>query len=127
MGYEARFIGGSAGRYGAGHAWVEYFHDGKWFLVEPLFCRIGFTMPRLSTLRYEPRYSVSWDGKNLRYFAHKKTLSSVPFRKVIRLLPEYVVFWSLASLNVFFHLPRIAWNILRKKISKGHLRPALKK
>ena len=72
MGYDARFIGGSAGRYGEGHAWVEYFQDGKCFLLEPLYSRVGNTMPRLLTLRYEPRISVSWDGKTLRYFAHQK-------------------------------------------------------
>lgn len=75
MGYDARFIGGSAGRYGEGHAWVEYFQDGTCFLLEPLRWRVGFSMPRLSTLRYEPRISVSWDGKALRYFAHKKPKS----------------------------------------------------
>jgi hypothetical protein len=31
MGYDARFIGGSCGRFGEGHAWVEYFQDGKCF------------------------------------------------------------------------------------------------
>jgi predicted transglutaminase-like cysteine proteinase len=36
MGYDARFVGGSAGRYGDGHAWVEYFEDGKCFVLEPL-------------------------------------------------------------------------------------------
>ncbi len=75
MGYDARFIGGSAGRYGDGHAWVEYFHDGKCFLLGPLCCRVGYTIPRLLTLQYKPRFSVSWDGKTLRYFAHKKPQS----------------------------------------------------
>lgn len=63
MGYDARFIGGSAGRYGSGHAWVEYFQNGKCFLFEPLCCRLGYTIPRLLTLRYDPRISVSWDGE----------------------------------------------------------------
>jgi hypothetical protein len=72
MGYDVRFIVGSSGRYGEGHAWVEYFQNGKWFLLEPLFCRVGDTMPRLSTLRYEPKLSVSWDGKTLKYFAHQE-------------------------------------------------------
>ena len=40
MGYDARFIGGSAGRYGEGHAWVEYFQEGKCFLLEPLYSRV---------------------------------------------------------------------------------------
>jgi predicted transglutaminase-like cysteine proteinase len=27
LGYDARFVVGSSGRYGDGHAWVEYFED----------------------------------------------------------------------------------------------------
>jgi len=90
MGYDARFVGGSAGRYGAGHAWVEYFQDGKCFLLEPLCCRVGYTMPRLSTMRYQPRISVSWDGKTLRYFSHKKPESQVGWKTLASLIPEYI-------------------------------------
>jgi hypothetical protein len=72
MGYDARFVVGSSGRYGIGHAWVQYFQDGKCYLVESLLSRIGDRIPRLSTVRYDPKLSVSWDGKTLRYFSHKK-------------------------------------------------------
>ncbi len=116
MGYEARFIGGSAGRYGDGHAWVEYFQDGKWFLLEPLWCRVGCTIPRLSTLGYKPRISVSWDGKTLRYFSHKQPESQIEWKTLALLIPEYLVFWSWYALNILLHLPRIAWNILRLKV-----------
>lgn len=125
MGYDARFIGGSAGRYGAGHAWVEYCKDGKWFLFEPLFCRVGYTMPRLSTLRYQPRYSVSWDGKTLRYFAHKRPASSLQCSTLIRLVPEYVIFWSWVWLKLLIHSPQITWNILRRRFFKRDLPPTL--
>ena len=121
MGYDARFIGGSADRYGSGHAWVEYFQHGKWFLFEPQYCRIGYTMPRLATLRYEPRYSVSWDGKTLRYFAHKKPASGVEWSKIALLVPEYVVFWAWIWVRVFLRLPQIAWNILRRKVFNRQL------
>ena len=94
MGYDARFVGGSAGRYGDGHAWVEYFEDGKCFVLEPLCCGVGYTIPRLSTLRYEPRISVSWDGKTLRYFAHKKPASRVGWKTLALMIPEYLIFWS---------------------------------
>lgn len=40
MGYDARFIGGSSGGYGAGHAWVEYVQEGKWYLLEPQRARV---------------------------------------------------------------------------------------
>ncbi len=121
MGYDARFIGGSAGRYGDGHAWVEYFQDGKCFLLEPLCCRVGQTIPRLLTLRYEPRISVSWDGKTLRYFSHKKPASRVGWRTLGLLMPEYLAFWSWQSLKILLHLPRIAWNILRLYIFRRKL------
>jgi len=121
MGYHARFVGGSAGRYGDGHAWVEYFEDGKCFVLEPLCCGVGYTIPRLSTLRYEPRISVSWDGKTLRYFAHKKPASRVGWKTLALLIPEYLIFWSCRWLNIFLHLPRIAWNILRRKVFRREL------
>ncbi len=116
MGYEARFVGGSAGRYGAGHAWVEYFEDGKCFLLEPLLCRIGFTLPRLTTLRYEPRYSVACNGRTLRYFAHKKSDSSVRWIKLAPLALEYLVFWAWVWVAVLLRLPQITWNLLRNRV-----------
>ena len=60
MGYDARFVSGSCGRYGEGHAWVEYFGDGKCFLITPeLHSGWGDRLPRLSTLRYKPKLSVA--------------------------------------------------------------------
>jgi hypothetical protein len=101
MGYDARFIGGSCGRYGEGHAWVEYFQDGKCFLVEPLFRKIGTTMPRLRTLRYAPKLSVSWDGKTLKYFAHKDGGFHLDWRQLAPLVWEYLVFWCWFWLRNF--------------------------
>ena len=121
MGYDARFVGGQAGRYGAGHAWVEYFQNGKCFLLEPLYCRVGFTIPILSTLRYEPRFSVAWDGQRLRYFAHKKPKSSIEWSSLILLIPEYLVFWVWICFKVLLHLPQIAWNIFRREVLKTEL------
>jgi len=116
MGYEARFIGGSRGRYGAGHAWVEYIQDGRWFLLDPLYRRISESLPRLSTLRYEPKLSVSWDGKALRYFAHKKPQSHIGWRLMASLVSEYLLFWSWFWVRNFPHIPRIAWNILSANV-----------
>ncbi|HEV3512641.1 MAG TPA: transglutaminase-like cysteine peptidase [Candidatus Sulfotelmatobacter sp.] len=121
MGYDARFIGGSAGRYGAGHAWVEYFQDGKCFLLEPQRCRVGYTMPRLATLRYEPRFSVAWDGKTLRYFAHKKPVTGPKLSAFLPLVPEYLVFWTWIWLMVLFRAPQIMWNVLRMRVFKREL------
>ncbi len=116
MGFDARLVGGSAGRYGDGHAWVEYFQGGKCFLLEPLASGVGYTLPKLSTLRYRPRFSVSWDGKDLKYFSHNKPGSHVGWQILAPLLPEYLVFWTTYwALNVF-RLPLIAWNVLLKNI-----------
>lgn len=71
MGLDARIVFGRHGRYGIGHAWTSFQEDGKWFLLEPQACALGLRLPRLSTVRYEPNYSVAWDGHTLRYYAHK--------------------------------------------------------
>ena len=122
LGYDARFIGGSAGRYGNGHAWVEYFQDGKCFLLEPLCCRVGYTMPRLSTLTYEPRMSVSWDGKVLRYFSHKKPTSGVRWPILLFLIPEYLVFWTFFRLRNVFRLQWIAWKVAKNLFKRENWR-----
>jgi hypothetical protein len=118
IGYDTRFIGGRASRYGDGHAWVEYFQDGRCFLLEPLRWRIGCTMPRLSTLRYEPRISVSWDGKTLRYFSHRKPKSGVRWPTLLSLIPDYLVFWTFFWLRNVFRLPLITWKVLGKNLFK---------
>ncbi len=121
MGYDARFIGGAAGRYGSGHAWVEYFRDDKWYLLEPQYCTIGEAMPRLSTLRYEPKLSVSWDGKKLRYFAHQKPKTRIGWKKLAPLVLEYLIFWSWFWAMNFYHLPQIAWNLFRRNVLRREL------
>ena len=121
MGCDARFVGGAAGRYGAGHAWVEYFEGGKCYLLEPLACKMGYTLPRLSTLRYEPRVSVSWDGRTLKYFSHKKATSVIPWSTIVPLVPEYLFFWTTVTLMALLHLPQIAWRILRRSVFRRDL------
>jgi hypothetical protein len=121
MGYDARFIGGSCGRYGVGHAWVEYIQNGKWYLVESLYCKIGETMPRLSTLRYEPKLSVSWDGRTLRYFAHKKPESRIGWKVLVPLVCGYLLFWGSFWLRNLYRLPLIPWRMSRKLIFRRDL------
>jgi hypothetical protein len=116
LGYDPRFVGGRAGRYGSGHAWVEYFENGKCFLLEPLACRAGCTLPRLSTFRYEPFFSVSWDGKTLRYFSHRKPDSHLGWRTWASLLPDHLVFWGSYWILNIFRLPLIIWNVFLKGI-----------
>jgi hypothetical protein len=61
MNYSARLALGSASRYGDGHAWVTFQRNGKTYLLEPLSWAVGLTLPRLSVLRYTPKFSMSWN------------------------------------------------------------------
>jgi hypothetical protein len=72
LGYNARFVVGSAGRYGSGHAWVTFRIQDKTFLLEPLLARAGRTFPRLDTLRYKPSVSVEIHGGRVQFFEQSK-------------------------------------------------------
>jgi hypothetical protein len=121
LGYDARFVGGSYGLYGRGHAWVEYFQEGKCYIVEPLRSRIVSTMPRLSTIRYVPKISVSWDGKTLRYFSHKKPDLPLSISLLGPLVVDYLIFWAYFWLLNFYRLPRYAWKILHRDLFRREL------
>jgi len=115
MGYNARFVVGRAGRYGTGHAWVTYFENGKCFLVEPTYRNIGETMPRLSTLRYKPRFSVAWDGQTLSYYAHKvRSFELARWSELILLVLDWLIFWSWFWVQAIPKLHRIPLGIVRK-------------
>lgn len=125
LGYDARFVGGSYGRYGTGHAWVQYFRDGKCFLVEPQRRKIGATMPRLTTLKYSPEVSVAWDGKELKYFAHKDRNSQLGLRLLANLVAEYLAYWTWFWLRNFHRLPLMMWRFASRKLSKTSGRKAV--
>lgn len=93
LGYSARFVCGRGGRYGAGHAWVTLDREGRTFIVESLAAGVGPTFPRLTTLRYEPQVSVSWDGRSLRYYEHAPASSQVSLADVTPHIPEWIAFW----------------------------------
>jgi hypothetical protein len=92
MGYDARFVGGRAGKYGSSHAWVAFTKDERTFLVESLAARLSKTFPRLSTLRYEPHVSVSWDNDRIRYYEHDEPAYDLTFRMAVPLIGEWVAF-----------------------------------
>jgi hypothetical protein len=106
LGYSARFVCGSSGRYGEGHAWVTFQRDGRTFLMEPLAAPLGPTFPRLSTLRYEPRVSVTWDGEALKYFEHVQAGAQMSFVDVASHIPEWIGFWVRLHLMVCVSLLR---------------------
>jgi len=92
LGYNARFVVGSAGRYGTGHAWVTFAVGDKTFLVEALLAGAGATFPRLSVLRYRPVVSVEISGTRIRFFEHTRRALDPPFRVVAPLVPEWLLF-----------------------------------
>jgi hypothetical protein len=93
MGYKARYVVGSAGRYGEGHAWVTYEKDGKHFIIEALSSFFGEKLPRLSFVRYSPSGSVEWDGQRLKYYIHQKPKNDLPTSLILKLFGEWLWFW----------------------------------
>ena len=111
MNYPARFVVGTSGRYGRGHAWVTFEKDGKWFLLEPLAWLGGVTRPSLSILRYKPKFSMAWNGKTISYYEHEdRKFSASPFKMAV-MLGEWAIYWVRFWLRMF---PRLVMGIAFK-------------
>jgi len=95
MGYPSRFVVGCAGRYGEGHAWITFEKDGRSYILEPQLRGVSVWVPRLSTIRYQPLYSVAWDGERILYFAHEKRSFHPALDKIFVLVWEWLIFWAL--------------------------------
>jgi hypothetical protein len=93
MNYPSRVVVGTAGRYGEGHAWVTFEKDGKAFLLEPLSWGVGLRLPRLSVVRYKPKFSMAWDGENISFFAHADRKFDASSLRVTILVFEWLTFW----------------------------------
>jgi hypothetical protein len=119
LGFDARVVFGRHGRYGSGHAWVQFIQDGKCFLVEPQHRFRGNRFSRLSTLSYRPGFSVSWNGEKLTYYQHREGSSGLSAIDLLGLIPEYVVleagFW-LFVLGVM--IPRAIRFLLKRALRK---------
>lgn len=119
MGSDARVVFGRHGRYGIGHAWVMLFEGKKCFLLEPQYRYLGLDLPRLSTLRYEPKFSVAWNGNALRYYAHKSNASHLPLGTAVLLVPEWIRIWGQFWLRFSVRFPYVmlkkALGMLRRK------------
>ena len=100
MNYPARFALESASRYGDGHAWVTLQSEGKTYLLEPLSWPLGLTLPRLSILKYKPRFSMSWDGSKVSYFEHTDRKINWSLRGTVVLVWEWLFFWTSFSIRV---------------------------
>ena len=117
LGYNCRVVFGRHGRYGTGHAWVQFVQDGQCYIVEPLLRLLGSRFARLSTLRYQPRFSVAWDGEKLSYYAHhNKPLP--PLSSLLPLLPEYLIIRGKVWIIVLVKFPWILMN-LSKRLMKN--------
>src|SRR5262249_38484365 len=91
MGYEARYVVGWM-RNGASHAWVTFCKDGQCFLLWPLAAFVSRDMPRLRTLSYVPRMSVSWDGRDVRFYEHEDRAYAPSLGHVCSLLSKYILY-----------------------------------
>jgi hypothetical protein len=111
MGYDARFVVGRSGRYGIGHAWVTFQKDGKSYLVEPQLWPVGETFPRLSTIRYHPRFSVAWDGERLAFYSHKDLAGNFKPWQLPVLVFDWIIGWGFFWFLVLSRLPLILWRL----------------
>jgi hypothetical protein len=93
IGHDARFVVGRARKHGDGHAWVTYTESDKGYLCEPLAAWFCKRLPRLSFVRYEPYFSVGWDGNKIYYYAHKNESFSPTIFELSKLVLEWAVFW----------------------------------
>ena len=93
MNYSCRFVVGTAGRYGEGHSWVTFQSDGKTYLLEALNWPVGLKMPRISTLRYHPKYSMEWNGGNVSYYKHEDRKFSGSLGTILPLVGEWISLW----------------------------------
>jgi hypothetical protein len=119
MGLESRVVFGKHGRYAIGHAWVMFFQNGRSFLLEPQARFRGLRLPRLSTLSYEPQFSVSWDGQTLRYYAHKAHSDFHPtWAFIAPLIPEWIgtsgIFWCRTITLLPFTVGKRIWRTKEK-------------
>lgn len=94
LNYQARFVMGTSGRYGDGHAWVTFEKEGKGYLLEPLSWPVGLSLPRLSVVRYKPKFSVAWDGHKVFYYEHEDRKFKASIRQISSMVLEWMFFWS---------------------------------
>jgi len=117
LGYEARVVFGRCGRYGVGHAWVQFFTNEKCYLVEPQLHLLGEVLPRLSTLRYHPKFSVAWNGEMLSYYQHaERKISTNPLELAV-FLPEYFAIWGPFWIRNVWRIPRMLCRAFVKMLS----------
>ena len=119
MGYPARFVGGKEGKLGAGHAWVTFEKNGKFFLLEPQRWPLGLKLPRLSALRYHPKFSVAWDGHKIQYFEHDDRENEPRLRRLPGLVAEWLWIWGRFWAWFAYRFPIIATRRVIARFRRG--------
>ena len=119
LGYDARFVVGRHGQYGIGHAWVEFFKDGKWFLLEPRLSFVGDKMPRLSTVLHHPKMSVAWDGSKISFYSHEDRKYNPRLGRVAPLVIEWLRFYGWFWLKNFHRVPMAFYRMLRARLGRN--------
>lgn len=123
LGYSARLVVGSAGRYGGGHAWVSFRVVDRVFIVEALAARRP-TFPRLDTLRYRPMVSVEVTETHVKFFEHARRVLDPPFSAVARLIPEWLVYWVRYWLRTLLRLLQWPFFALRRRYRRSRTQSA---
>ena len=122
LNYPARFVVGSCGRYGAGHAWITLDDQGRTFILEQLASFYGPRMARLKTRHYEPDISVSWDGAKPHFYKHEKLKFVPPPAMIPQLVAELLYLDSLPFLRLLAALPVGLPRLVYRKL-RGRKRP----
>jgi predicted transglutaminase-like cysteine proteinase len=117
LGYEVRFVGGSAGFYGDGHAWLTVKIGTQHYMLEPQ-ARRSEKLPRLAVLGYHPVFSVEWTGVKAKYYEHQPTKRYETLAPYLKLGPEWLLFRSVRVGRLFGALMRlpgaVAWGMLKR-------------
>ena len=119
LGYECRFVAGSAGFYGTGHAWLTLKIDGRYYLLEPQ-ARRSKKLPRLVVAGYNPVFSVEWADGRAKFYEHEATRRYERIATYVKLGPEWLLFRTLQIarlVGLLMSLPvMILWRGLKRRI-----------
>jgi hypothetical protein len=81
--------------------------------VEPQLASLGCHFPRLSTLRYEPKWSAEAHEHRIIFYAHENPHGHPAIREVAPLILDWVIFWAFIYTRIALQLPRGLWKVLQ--------------
>lgn len=86
--------------------------------MEPQLSMLGEVMPRLTTLRYDPKFSVAWDGEKLSYYQHVDRMPGADPLELARLTPEYFEIWGLFWVRNGWKFPSFFWRLVTDRLGR---------